>query len=155
MSSVSLTRRKGKETVERNIPKILERRPDLQFAFVGKQHKSLHLPSKFEGRVTIIGSVEPSEIPKYYRGADFLVHPSLTEGVPRAVLEALACGLPVVARDVGDISYVTENTFQMESDFVETVCEFESLPVDSLKKFSRDVVGKKYYELTISGKQNT
>jgi glycosyltransferase involved in cell wall biosynthesis len=39
-----------------------------------------------------------------YRASDFIILNSLYEGTPNAVLEALACGKPVIATDVSDVS---------------------------------------------------
>ena len=40
------------------------------------------------------------DLARIYRCADLLLHPSHREGVPRALIEAAACGLPVVASDI-------------------------------------------------------
>ena len=52
--------------------------------------------------VTVFG-VENREMPWYYSAADAMLLCSNWEGSPTAVKEALACNLPVVATDVGDI----------------------------------------------------
>jgi glycosyltransferase involved in cell wall biosynthesis len=50
------------------------------------------------GRILLTGRVTNVKI--YLQGSDFLVSGSHTEGMPNAVLEALACGLPVVLSDI-------------------------------------------------------
>ena len=56
-----------------------------------------------EGAVVLPGRVAPGEIPRFLQAADFLVLPSYSEGMPQAVLEAMNCGLPVIATRVGGV----------------------------------------------------
>lgn len=50
-------------------------------------------------RVEVEGFVERAELPRYYQRADCYVMPSVDEHGPNTVVEALACGTPVVATD--------------------------------------------------------
>jgi glycosyltransferase involved in cell wall biosynthesis len=51
-------------------------------------------------RVQFVGWASRPELPEHYRWADVFVLPSLDEGMPNVVLEAMAAGLPIVATDV-------------------------------------------------------
>jgi glycosyltransferase involved in cell wall biosynthesis len=48
-------------------------------------------------KVTIHGFVDRKDLPHYYRDADFYVMPSVDENGPNTIVEALACGTPVLA----------------------------------------------------------
>lgn len=54
-------------------------------------------------------------MPIYYRAADLLLLTSLWEGSVNSVKEAMACNLPVVSTDVGD---VRENTSGLQGYFI-------------------------------------
>lgn len=50
--------------------------------------------------VDFVGRVEHSKVPSYLACLDLFAFPSMSEGMPRAVLEAMAMGLPVVTTDI-------------------------------------------------------
>ena len=57
-----------------------------------------------QGHVVAGGPVDPrTELPSFYRAADVCVQASREEGLGFSPLEALACGVPVVATDVGGL----------------------------------------------------
>ena len=55
-------------------------------------------------RVTFQGYIEHGpELLDHYRNSDIFVLPSLTEGCPQTLFEAMACGIPIVAAKVGGV----------------------------------------------------
>jgi glycosyltransferase involved in cell wall biosynthesis len=61
---------------------------------------------RVDSRVRFLGLVAHDEIAMVYNAADILILASAREGMPNVVLEALACGTPVVATDVGGVGEV-------------------------------------------------
>jgi len=58
------------------------------------------------GQVHFLGRQAPEKLATYYAAADLLVWPAVNEAFGMALLEAQACGLPVIAGDVGGVSAV-------------------------------------------------
>lgn len=56
---------------------------------------------ELQGKVKFMGPTDTPEIA--YNRAEVFVQPSLSEGFPFTVIEAMACGRPVVATDVGGV----------------------------------------------------
>jgi teichuronic acid biosynthesis glycosyltransferase TuaC len=70
-----------------------------QRASLGRLARELGIDS----RVHFTGELPPERMPTLYSAADLLVLASNNEGWPNVVLEALACGVAVVAADVGGV----------------------------------------------------
>jgi D-inositol-3-phosphate glycosyltransferase len=77
---------------------------DLAVRIVHDQVERLGL----RNRIHFCGRIEPAELPDYYSAADFLVLPSHYESFGLVVLEALACGTPVLATPVGAVESIIE-----------------------------------------------
>ena len=53
--------------------------------------------------VTFVGKIDPEDMPKLLHDADIFVNASVVDNQPVSILEAFACGLPVVSTPTGDI----------------------------------------------------
>lgn len=59
--------------------------------------------------VTLVGVIPHNHLPELVNCADLSILSSRWEGMPRCVLESLACGVPVVSTDVGDVNKVVKD----------------------------------------------
>ena len=106
-----LTDVKGHDVLLDAMTQIIERVPDARLVIVGdgelrdelEQMSAQNLP---RGSVTIAGPQHPEAIRDVLATATVFVLPSRSEGMPLALLEAMAAGLPAVATDVGAVTHV-------------------------------------------------
>ncbi len=96
------------------LPLVLARRPTVRLTIVGFGPEEDALRSQvrrlgLEGKVEFRGALPQTELPVLYRNASLFVAPFVRdavgdqEGLPVALMEAVACGCPVVAGDVQGI----------------------------------------------------
>jgi glycosyltransferase involved in cell wall biosynthesis len=95
LTVATLEPRKNLETLLAAMPLVQRQHPGLRLAVVGAP--GWQQPSLDAEGVLALGYVDDDELAALYRGASVFVYPSRFEGFGMPILEAMACGVPVVA----------------------------------------------------------
>jgi glycosyltransferase involved in cell wall biosynthesis len=95
LTVATLERRKNLETLLAAMPLVRERHPELRLAVAGG--RGWQAPNLEAECVLPLGYVDDEELATLYRGAEVFVYPSRFEGFGMPIVEAMACGTPVVA----------------------------------------------------------
>jgi glycosyltransferase involved in cell wall biosynthesis len=74
----------------------------------GSERAKLHAVAAGLGlkNVEFVGAVPPERMPALYDSADIYLNSSDVDNMPLSILEAFACGLPVVTTEAGGIPYI-------------------------------------------------
>jgi alpha-1,3-rhamnosyl/mannosyltransferase len=133
-------------TAYQSLPQPLRKRYPLVIAGASGWHthelkKALRLFQKGEEPI-LTGYVSQGVLPDLYRGASLFVYPSLYEGFGLPVLEAMACGVPVITSDstslpevVGDVG-VLVNPYDVDhlKEAIRQVLEDEKKRQEMIEK---------------------
>ena len=87
-----------------------------------------------EDKVTFSLNISHDEIAQYYQKSNIFVLPSLNEGMSNTMLEALACGLPIVATDTGGTRELVEDG---ENGMIVKMGEYNDL-MEKIERFLLD-----------------
>jgi glycosyltransferase involved in cell wall biosynthesis len=103
---------KGHSFLIEALGRLLDRHPTTHLAVAGRGE----LEPALRGRATQLGLTDRvhwlglrADIPDLLASADVYVLPSLSEGLPLSLLEAMTAGLPIVATDVGEVAHALAN----------------------------------------------
>jgi glycosyltransferase involved in cell wall biosynthesis len=112
-----LVYKNGVDTLIESANIAVKKNPKIVFLVVGKgpDMSSVQMQIKqlgIEGNFRLTGFVPDEDLPLYYNTADLFALPSKSgEGLPLVALEAMACGLPVIATNVGGIKEIMVNDY--------------------------------------------
>lgn len=146
----AITEHKGVMNLIEAIPLILKEREDIQFVIGGagpalaEIKKHLRNSQVIESaKIVLCGKINHKEIPDYLNEAKLVVLPSYGEGLPNIVLEAMACGTPVLATPVGGIPDVIkdgETGFIMKDNMPECIARnvIRALNHSDLEKITKN-----------------
>jgi len=105
----SLISRKGLPLLVKAAEKVVKDRPDTKFLLVGDGPLRENLDATLKqvnlgGNFVFLTNIRDEVLPTIYNCADVFVLPSIQEGQGNVLLEAQACGVPVVAFDIGGVN---------------------------------------------------
>ena len=96
-------------------------------------HKNLQL--------SCLHGIEQKELVNYYNAADCVLLTSFHEGSPNVIKEAMACNIPIVSTDVGDVKEIIKNT---EGCFIANFdAEDVASKIMKTLKFNKRTTGRK------------
>ncbi|NJE05720.1 glycosyltransferase family 4 protein [Thermococcus sp. M36] len=142
---------KGHKYLIEAIKNVVKGREDIMLIIVGdgplrkdleKQINKLNL----ESYVKLVGAKPHHEIPLWINAADLFVLPSLSEGNPTVMFEALGVGLPFVGATVGGIpEIITSEDYGLLCPPKDPHCLAEKILIALDKEWDRDKI-RKYAE---------
>jgi glycosyltransferase involved in cell wall biosynthesis len=126
-----LSAEKGLEHFVQALPTILNDQKELRVLIGGdgplrKNIRASLQDENLMDRTDLPGWISDEDFPNYLNRLQLLVLPSFTEGLPYIILEAMACGTPVLATPVGaipDILIDGETGFIMDNNSAECIAE--------------------------------
>ena len=98
-------RYKGHEEVIKAIPALQNEGFDVNYYLIGAGSdtylRTIAQRSGVESKVHFVGGLPHEQIFEKFENIDIYIQPSRTEGLPRSVVEAMSCAVPVICSRIG------------------------------------------------------
>lgn len=129
---------------------------DLMFSLIDKY--------KIREKINFLGWRDLEELPDIYRSADIFILPSVMEGMSSVTLQAMACGLPIIASRVKGFEAILEESvngltaeYNNAEEFANAIEKLIKSPdlrnkmsknsIEKAKQFSWETIAKQYLKL--------
>jgi glycosyltransferase involved in cell wall biosynthesis len=123
---------------------IQRRMPEARLIVVGDgpQRRGVHETARALAlrHVEFVGAVPPSQMARWYDEADVYLNASEIDNMPNSIIEAFACGLPVVTTRAGGIPYVVEHE---RNGLLVDVGDHEALAAAALRLFDEPALARR------------
>lgn len=96
------------------LAQVLQSAPATRLLIAGsgpqeKELRALAVELGLTNAVEFTGRLDRQSIVQLYAKADAMLNPTTVDNMPNSVIEALACGLPVISTDVGGVPYIVHH----------------------------------------------
>ena len=158
-----LSKEKGIKSLIR-LSKILPENIHLVIVGSGPLENEIKKTAKIYSNIDFLGYLPKNEVIPLIRGSFALIQPSLAEGISTTMLEAMACGIPIIASNVGgnkELIINNVNGFLVNPEAIDEINEkiinlsenkilvknFGQKSSELIKNFEWEHIGKKYLDL--------
>lgn len=122
----SLNIYKGQQDIIQAISKLKSQGHNIEYQLVGGGDqsflKSKAISNGVEEEVKFLGKLNHNDVFSWLDKIDIYVQPSLTEGMPRAVIEAMSRGCPILGSNAGGIPELIDDEFVFEKGNIDSFC---------------------------------
>lgn len=143
---------------------LLKNNPEIQFYLVGRQIEDPvfgYEIKKFPNVHYLGHTNDRYELASFYRSGDILLYPTINDCSPNVVLEAMSCGMPVVAKNSGGSPELIlkddihggmlideKNPIYSFKEVIDHLYLFKKRSVDLIKKYhTKEIMGQNYMKI--------
>ena len=138
----------------KDLAEVADETPDIDYLFIGDGPLSGYLEGKSQKSKNIffLRGLDNCLLPVYYNAADIFIMPSqYKEGLGRVAVEALSCGVPVVASNLGGLAYILNDSVSVmieptKANIRMAIVELRDHPdkLEAMRRVSRDFAMDKF-----------